>query len=146
MQQISAYSETQSRHAGNMLATTNDSTLSAEVTSAIEAAAIRYQNARIDPLSFYRLLEQRPLDEFVSAKEIPVDKILRSDFVYNSYYWHDSEHGLVVLSCRYNSVLGHDLCTVRGLDMDVERTQLYYGFSLQAEYDIVNRAAAYLLS
>jgi hypothetical protein len=146
MQQVSAYSESQRRHVRDLFTSMIYPTPSAEVISAIEAAVTCYEKASIDPISFYRLLEQRPLDEFVSAKEIPVDKILRSDFVYTHYYWRDSEHGLVVLSCRPNSVLGHDLCTLRGLDKDVEQTHLYYEFSPQTEHDIVNRAAAYLLS
>lgn len=146
MQQTNACSEIQHRHAEHMFASMIYPTPSAEVVSAIEGAVTCYEKASIDPISFYRILEQRPLEEFTSAKEIPVDKILRSDFVYNSYYWHDSEHGLVVLSCRYNRVLGHDLCTLRGLDVDVETSHLYYGFSSQTECEIVNRAAAYLLS
>lgn len=146
MPHVSECSEIQSRHVEEMYASMIYPTPPAKVISAIDGALICYQNAMIDPHQFYRLLEQRPLDEYTTAREIPDDKILRSDFGYTYYYWRDSEHGLVVLSCRPNSVLGRDLCTLRGLDKDVERSHLYYQFSPQIECGIVNRAAAYLLS
>lgn len=88
----------------------------------------------INPVEFYNLLEQRPLQEFKTMDAIPSDEIVRHTSDLNRYIWQDPDQGLVVLVRRKES------CVLSRPSMNDD---LFDSFQTK---DIINRAAAYLFS